>query len=173
MSHNLLNVNTEESSVTGAVTVADTETMLSEAAPNSTPTGSTFNYAVGNYYRWAGTQSTVNSSYVTDHADGTYTLQAGTYFIQCCVSFQKTWTASAKSDWRFYDQTNSQYIGAGLGAHVDYYYANDPASCSCAQIFQFDSATRIGLRLITIITGTFTNSNQDSDSPAYLIMTRL
>ena len=173
MSHNLVSVNTEISDVTGAVTVADTETMLGETAPNSIPTGSTFNYAVNDFYRWDGTQSTVNSSYVTDHADGTYTLQAGTYLIQCSICFQDSWTAAAKSDWRFYDQTNSQYIGAGIGAHVDYYYVNDPGTCSTAQIFQFDSATRIGLRLVTILTGTFTNSLQDTNSNAYLVMTRL
>ena len=173
MSHQLITVNTESSDSSGSITVASTETMLSESAPNSTPTGSTFNYAVGNYYRWDGTQSTLNSSYVTDHADGTYTLQSGAYLVTCSVSFQKTYSSNAKSDWRFYDQTNSQYIGAGLGAQVDYRYVNDLASNSCAQILQFDSATRIGLRLVTIITGTFTNSNQDVGSNAYILIIRL
>ena len=173
MSHILTSVNFNNSTVTGALTVPDTETMLSEAAPNSTPTGSTFTYAVNDYYRWDGTQSTVNTSYVTDHGDGTYTLQAGVYLVTCSVSFQKTYSSNAKSDWRFYDQTNSQYIGAGTGAQVDYRYTNDLASNSCAQVFEFDSAIRIGLRLVTIITGSFDNANQDVGSNAYIVISRL
>ena len=173
MSHNTFSVNLNYQTATSGITATDPETVLSEAAPNSTPTGSTFNYAVNDFYRWDGTLSNINSSYVTDHGDGTYTLQAGVYFITANINFQKSFSTNSKADWRFYNQTESEEIGAGVGAIVSPIYTNDVTSNTCAQIFEFKKAARIGLRLITIITGTFTNSNQDAASGSHLIITRL
>jgi hypothetical protein len=172
MSHNISKVNYNPCDVNGNITLDGPETMLSEAAPNSTPTGSTFNYALNDYYRWDGTQSNINSSYVTDHADGTYTIKAGVYLIICCVSFQKTYSTNAKADWRWYDQTSTEYFGASVASHVDTFYTNDVSDCSKAQVLEFTNDVRLGLRLTDLITGTFQNSNQDTESNAHLIITR-
>ena len=173
MSHNLYKVNDSEPNSLSELDMIEPETALSEAAPNSTPTGSTFNYAVSNNYRWDGTQASINTSYVTDHGDGSYTLVKGTYLIACCVSFQKSYSVNAKADWRWYNQTTSSEFGASTASTVNPYFVNDACPSSSAQIFTFTSSSRIALRCKTIITGTFQNSNQDLQSNANLVILRL
>lgn len=173
MSHNLYKINDSIQNRTSELDLIEPETALSEAAPNSTPTGSTFNYAVGNYYRWDGTQASINTSYVTDHADGSYTLVAGTYFIMCSISWQKSYSTNSKSDWRWYNQTTTTEFGSAIAAQVNPRYTDDLGPSSGAQIFTFTSSSRIALRCKTIYTGTFQNSNQDTESNAHLVILRM
>ena len=93
--------------------------------------------------------------------------------IICCISFQKTHSTNAKADWRWYDQLSSEYFGASVASHVDTFYTNDVSDCAKAQILEFINDVRVGLRLTNLITGTFQNSNQDTESNAHLIITRL
>ena len=173
MSHLLYTVNNSTPDEAGEMELLDSSTILSEAAPNSTPTGSTFNYAVNDYYRWDGTQSSINSTYVTDHADGTYTVTAGTYLVSASVSFQKSYSTNSKSNWRWYDQTGATYYGAAAAACVTPRYTDDIGPSQMTQIITFNASVRIGFRCTYIGTGTFTNSNQDTESNAFLCITRL
>ena len=173
MSHNLYKINDDTQNATGELDLIEPETALSEAAPNSTPTGSTFNYAVNDYYRWDGTQASINTSYVTDHADGSYTVVAGTYLIVCSISWQKSYSTNSKSNWVWYNQTTSTEFGPAIAAQVNPLYTDDVGPSSGNQIFTFTSSSRIALRCKFIYTGTFQNSNQDTESNAHLIITRL
>lgn len=173
MAHLLYSINENKPDVNGEIELIEPQTMLSECAPNSTPTGSTFNYSVGDYYRWDGTQSNINSTYITDHADGTYTVSAGTYLIDASVSFQKSYSTNSKSNWRWYDQTGAAYYGAAAAAVVNNLYTDDIGPSQITQIITFTSSVRIGFRCTWIGSGVFQNATQDTESNAYLIITRL
>ena len=173
MAHLINSINGVQPTVDGNLQLVGTRVVLSKTIPNSLPTGSTFNYSVGDYYRWEGTQNSINSTYVTDHADGTYTVSAGTYLVDACVSFQKSYSTNSKSNWRWYDQTTSTYHGVAAATVVDPRYTNDIGPSQITQVLTFDSTVRMGFRCAWIGSGVFQNATQDLESNAHLIIMRL
>lgn len=175
MSHNLINVNSAYPDSIGDVSADKVNfTVLSEAAPNSTVTS--FNFAdtgtTNRYYLFDGTISSIDSS-VTDHGDGTYTLPAGHYLIQACLSFQNGYSTNSKGEFRVYDTLAGESHGPFIPVQVNIYYCNDMGTNQLTSIFQFKQNVRIGIRCEDIATGVFTHSNQTTFSNQFLIITKI
>ena len=175
MSHNLISVNSAYPDSTRDVAADKVNlTVLSEASPNSTVTS--FNFAdtgtTNRYYLFDGTISSIDSS-VTDHGDGTYTLPAGHYLIQACLSFQTGYSTNSKGEFRLYDTLANESHGPFVAVQVNTRYCNDIGSNQLTSIFQFNQTVRIGIRCEDVATGVFTHSNQDTNSNQFLIITKI